>query len=175
MHNRAPTKHDYADPVHNSALEEHESFFRCTIILLGGAIVSSRSTIVIARGTKVRGQHDRIYRRKRQLTPHSPDVNTELIGRTTGITRGLSVPAEESLAFVLSTWIGIAPGIICGRIMAQPFDLQHLKVSGEPVPLIRKRYIHVDLLSAHVLDLRNRKSAGNPGAVTISVPDNSCF
>src|SRR5262249_10946835 len=54
LHNRAPTGHDYADPVHNRAPGEHESFFRCTIILLAGIIVSSGCTIVIAQGTKVR-------------------------------------------------------------------------------------------------------------------------
>jgi hypothetical protein len=42
-------------PLHNRALGEHDSFFRCTIMLLAGIIVSSRSTIVIAQGIKVRG------------------------------------------------------------------------------------------------------------------------
>src|SRR5262249_7180758 len=60
-HNSAPREHDCPPPLHNRALGEHESFFRCTIMLRPGIIVSSRSTIVIAQGTKVHGQHDRMY------------------------------------------------------------------------------------------------------------------
>src|SRR5262249_16005643 len=53
MHNSAPTEHDCRRPLHNRALGEHESFSRCTIILLAGIIVSSRSIIIIAQGTNV--------------------------------------------------------------------------------------------------------------------------
>ena len=106
MHNRAPTEHDYAPPLHNRALGEHESFFRSTIMLRAGIIVSSRSTIVIVQGTKVHGQHDRMYREKRQPASHRSNVNTERS----------PLPANMVMCFFNSTHLRIS---IRGVVMNQ--------------------------------------------------------